>query len=124
MVISNALALKIAKQRQAAPFELTKARLCANVVLSVQMGDSDFELAISKLKAGLGNNWSHVTAFQFMSGRQAMFAAECGRPEEQEPMLFAHQLADVFCNHVSGGNLSFHALRAIALAHASKLTQT
>jgi hypothetical protein len=88
------------------------------------MGDSDFELAISKLKAGLGNNWSHVTAFQFMSGRQAMFAAECGRPEEQEPMLFAHQLAEVFCNHVSGGNLSFHALRAIALAHASKLTQT
>jgi len=123
MVTSNALAQKIEKQRQAAPFELSKARLCADVVLSVQMGDTDFAVAISKLKAGLGNNWSHVTAFQFMSGRQAKFAAECSRTEEQAPMLFAHQLAEVFCNHVSKGNLSFHALREIAFAHASQLNQ-
>ena len=123
MVTSNALAQKIAKQRHAAPFELPKARLCADVVLSVVSGDADLELAISKLKAGLGNNWSHVTAFQFMSGRQAKFAAECSRTEEQAPMLLAHQLAEVFCNHVSSGNLSFAELRAIALTHTSQLAK-
>ena len=121
MTISNALAKKIEQQRQAAPFELLKARLCAAVVLSVQKDDSDFVLAISELKAGLGSNWSHVTAFQYMSGRQAKFAAECSLAEEQEPMLLAHQLAEFFCNHVSRGNLSFHALRVIALAHMRDL---
>jgi hypothetical protein len=120
MVTSNALARKIELQRQAALFELPKARLCAAVVLSLHMGEHDFELAISKLKAEIGNNWSHVTAFQFMSGRQAKFSAECSLEEEKGPMLLAHQLAEVFCNHVSRGDLSFHALRTIALAHASQ----
>ncbi|MDO9236197.1 MAG: hypothetical protein Q7U28_09230 [Aquabacterium sp.] len=121
MVTSKALAQKIEKQRQAAPYELPKARLCTDVVLSVQMGESEFELSIKRLKDGLGNNWSHVSAFQFMSGRQAKLAAECSRTDEQASMLFAHQLAEVFCNHVSKGDLGFHALRAIALAHSAQL---
>lgn len=117
---STALEKKIAKQRQAAPLELPKARLCADVVLSVLKGANEFEDALSKLKTGLGENWSHVTAFQFMSGRQARLSAECARPEEQSPMLLAHEIAKLFCDHVSGGNLSFHALRAMALAHTAK----
>lgn len=123
MVTSNSLAKKIAKQKQAAPFELPKTRLCSEVVLSVLSGSSDFDLAIAKLKAGLGGNWSHVTAFQFMSGRQARLATECGLPEEQTQMLRAHQLAEALCNHVSSGNLNFFELRALAVTHTLQLNQ-
>lgn len=117
MTTSNSLTQKMQKQRRDAPRELPKTRLCAAVVWAVIKGDSAIELALSNLKAGLGPNWTLITAFQFMSGRQARFSAECGQAGEQASMLLAHEIAEAICDQVSLGNVSFAALRAIALAN-------
>jgi hypothetical protein len=53
----------------------------------------DTTTVLAELKAGLGSNWSLVTAFQFMSGNQAKFAAECCEEPEREQMLAAHSFA-------------------------------
>lgn len=116
MATSKALEQKIRKQREAAYLELPKARLCADVVLAVLKSESEFEVAVFTIQSKLGANWSHVTAIQFMSGRQAKFAAECGQHSERDLLLGAHRLADCFCNHVSQGNLSFAELQSLAKA--------
>ena len=121
---STALTRKIEKQRQAAPSELPKARLCAAVVLSVFDDESDFDLAVSKLKVDQGNNWSFITAFQYMSGRQAKLAAECGHVDEQEKMLLAHRLAESICNDIAFQKMSFSALKAIATSANLGITQS
>ena len=94
-MVSNSMLLKIAKMREAAPHELPKARLCAFVVLSSvePLGEGVAAQAIADLKAALGSNWSATTAFQYMSGRQAEFATECGTRAEQPSLFLAHLIA-------------------------------
>lgn len=113
MDTSPSLANKIAKQRQAAFAELPKARLCAAVVLAMAREEEDTEKAVAELKAGLGHTWSYVTALQYMSGRQAMFAAECGEGVEQTAMLLAHTFAKAVCDRISVRQLSFAELRSV-----------
>lgn len=117
---SKALEHKLKKQRELAPFELPKARLCANVIVCLFRDEADFDLSVAELKAALGANWSHVTAIQFMSGHQGLFCAESARPDEQEPMRLAHRLAVNVCNQVMHRALSFRELRAIALASVAQ----
>lgn len=95
---SPALIAKIAKARALAPYELPKARLCANVILAVPAGDEAMLSAVTLLKQGLGNNWSTLTAIQFMSGRSGEFAADCAEPHEQAEMYLAHLVAKKICN--------------------------
>lgn len=119
---SPSLRQKIAQARVSAPHELPKARLCANVILAVMEGEDAVKSAIAQLKHGLGNNWSHITAFQFMSGRRGEFAADCAAPEEQVQLHFAHLLAKQVCSQEGLGSvqsldgLDMAKLRALALA--------
>jgi hypothetical protein len=95
---SPALRTKIAKARAFAPRELPKARLCANVILSAVDGENAMGSAVAQLKQGLGNNWSPVTALQFMSGRGGEFAADCAAPQEQAQLYLAHLVAKRVCS--------------------------
>lgn len=95
---SPALQHKIAKMKANAPHELPKARLCAKVILAELEGAEAMRLAVMQLKQGLGNNWSRITALQFMSGRGAEFAADCAAPEEQVQLRSAHQMAKLMCS--------------------------
>lgn len=91
---------KLAKMRQEAPFELPKARLCANVIYALRQGAGKQEIsdALDKLKRGLGASWSVILAFQFMSGRRAEFAIDCA-PADEKPYLFtAHLIAKDVCH--------------------------
>ena len=104
---SPALRHKIAKARAVAPHELPQARLCAQVIMAVMVGDEKaVESAVAQLKQGQGAIWSVVTAFQFMSGRRGEFAADCAAPEEQELMNLAHLVAKQVC---SDGNESLRS---------------
>lgn len=104
---SAAMLHKIAKMREAAPSELLKARLCAHVVLTTVDPGAGNEAAdaVRSLKKELGSNWSTTTAFQFMSGRQAEFASECGSREEQPVLYLAHLIAKDVSHRggISGG---------------------
>lgn len=95
---SPALRTKIAQARALAPHELPKARLCANVILAAVDGENAMESAVAQLKQGLGNNWSPVTALQFMSGRRGEFAADCAAPQEQAQLYLAHLVAKRVCS--------------------------
>lgn len=95
---SPALRSKIALARALAPHELTKARLCANVILAACDDANALALALVQLKQGLGNNWSPVTALQFMSGRRGEFAADCAAPNEQAQLYLAHLVAKQVCS--------------------------
>lgn len=119
---SPSLRRKITQARVLAPYELPKARLCTNVILAVFDGEAAMQSAIAQLKEGLGNNWSHITAFQFMSGRRGEFAADCATPEEQVQLHLAHLVAKQVCNQnglgavQSADGLDVAKLRALALA--------
>lgn len=95
---SPALRTKIAQARAFAPHELPKARLCANVILAAVNGENAMESAVAQLKQGLGNNWSPITALQFMSGRRGEFAADCAAPQEQAQLYLAHLVAKRVCS--------------------------
>ena len=75
--------IKLAQQRARAVNFVQQMRLCGAVVASVA-SKLDTTTAVAELKTGLGRNWSPVTAFQFMSGNQAKFAAECCEEPERE----------------------------------------
>jgi hypothetical protein len=90
---SKALTHKLAAQRRAALAELPKVRLCARVVFAAMNSVESTDLAMSSLMNELGAGWSDVSAFQYMSGRQAQFAAECAPAEERDSLLAAHNLA-------------------------------
>ena len=115
-MVSAALQHKIAQQRATAPLELPKARLCARVVLASlpagpgATGMEDLVAALAALKAGLGQKWSAVTAIQYMSGRQAEFAAECGLSQERAGLLWAHLVAKALADGAQplGGLSSAH----------------
>jgi len=95
---SPTLRTKIAQARAFAPHELPKARLCANVILAAVDGENAMQSAVAQLKQGLGNNWSPVTALQFMSGRRGEFAADCAAPQEQAQLYLAHLVAKQVCS--------------------------
>lgn len=103
---SPALRHKIAKARLIAPLELNKARLCSNVILSSMEGDDAMEATVVLLKQGLGNNWSPVTAMQFMSGRRGEFATDCAEPHERAQMYLAHLVAKHICSTEGLGAVS------------------
>jgi hypothetical protein len=89
---SKSLEIKLAQQKASAPSFVPQMRLCGAVVAAVSAGQ-DTAVAVAELKAGLGGNWSPTTAFQFMSGNQAKFAAECCEGVERRQMLAAHSYA-------------------------------
>ena len=91
---------KLAKMRQEAPFELPKARLCANVIYALRQGADKQEIsdALDKLKLGLGASWSVILAFQFMSGRRAEFAIDCAPADEQPYLFTTHLIAKNVCH--------------------------
>lgn len=91
-MVSKSLEIKLAQQRTAAPSFVPQMRLCGAVVAAVSAGQ-DTAVAVAELKAGLGSNWSPTTAFQFMSGNQAKFAAECCEEVERGQMLATHSYA-------------------------------
>lgn len=84
-------------------------RLCGAIVALVAT-DQDIAAAVAKLKTDLGSNWSLVTAFQFMSGSQAKFAAECCEGVEREKMLAAHLYALQLIEISISENLSLSAI--------------
>jgi hypothetical protein len=91
-MVSKSHEIKLAQQKALAVNFVPQMRLCGAVVALVATAQ-DITTAVAELKTGLGSNWSPVTAFQFMSGNQAKFAAECCEGVEREQMLAAHSYA-------------------------------
>lgn len=108
-MVSKSLEIKLAQQRASAPSFVPQMRLCGAVVVAVAAGQ-DTTAAVAELKTGLGSNWSPVTAFQFMSGNQAKFAAECCEGVEREQMLAAHAFAVQLIDASVSENLSLAAI--------------
>lgn len=109
---------KLAQMRRVAPMALNKTRLCGNVVTALLDPVGDLDSALQDLKAGLGNNWSAVTAFQFLSGKQALFAAESAEEDERGSLIRAHQIS-LFVSNLAGiTRLSVEQLRAIVIEAA------
>ncbi len=84
---------KIERQRRKAKAELPRTRLCGRVVSEFMSGNSDLDGALAALKEGLGSQWGVVLAFQFMSGRQALFAAEAAEGRERSELIIIHKVA-------------------------------
>jgi len=126
---SPALRQKINKARAFAPHELPKARLCANVILAMIEDKDALQAAIAQLKQGVGNNWSHITALQFMSGRRGEFAAECAPLEERLQLTLAHLVAKQMCSQHGLGavqsidGLDLTKLRALALTFEADMRE-
>ena len=118
---SRSLANKIEAQRRIAPAQTEKARLCSQVVLALLSGSEDLDKAIADLKAGLGQNWSIVTAFQFMSGRQAQLAGECAELPDKQSILLAHQLAERISREATVSRLAITHLRALAVTAMAEI---
>ncbi len=119
---SKALQHKVDEARRRAPDELPLAKLCAEVVFASLDGVDWLARAVQALKAYQGTNWSHVTAFQFMSGRRGEFAADCAEPGEQVRLQMACLIAKTVCeaNGLSGAagpdRIDFAKLRELAEA--------
>lgn len=114
-ILGKALSVKLAQQKALAPDLLPKTRLCADLVLAIAAGQG-VEESLSRLKAGMGANWSAVAAFQFMSGKQALFSAECGAPAERAGLLQAQRIAEAVFQTAGSAKLSPQGLQALAAA--------
>lgn len=114
--LSKALAAKLAQQKALAPDLLPKTRLCAGLVLALAAGQPEAP-ALALLKAGMGANWSPLAAFQFMSGKQALFCVACGTPEEQAQLLRAQQIAEAVFQEAGKAGPSPSDLPALAARH-------
>lgn len=121
--MSASLQNKIERMRRCAPQELPKARLCADVVAAFIEGSPALDRALSELKAEVASNWSVITAFQFMSGRQAELCAHLGEGPDKAKMLLVHRVAEAL---MQAGALTKQDLRVLrgaavsAWAEASK----
>lgn len=115
--LSKALASKLAHQKALAPDLLPKTRWCAAVVLATA-ADQGIEESIAQLKACMGSNWSPLAAFQYMSGKQALFCAECAAADEQVTLRLAQRIAAAVCQEMGKANPSPSALQALAAKHA------
>ena len=118
--LGKALASKLAQQKALAPDLLPKTRLCAGLVLAIAAGEG-VDASLALLKAGMGNNWSAVAAFQFMSGKQALFSAECAGPAERASLLLAQKVAEAVFQEAGSAKLSPAGLQALAARHAQRL---
>jgi len=130
--ISPAMENKLARLRRNAQKELPKTRLCAEVIHAILLYEDKEAAAasIGKMQKKLGIGWSTTSSIQFMSGRQAEFAAECGLPDEKLFLYRAHLVAKMISHEAGLGNapnvnvLDISKLRALASkipAHADKL---
>lgn len=119
--MSKALAVKkLAQQKALAPELLPKTRWCARVVLAMA-ADKDVEEAIAVLKAGMGQNWTPAAAFQFMSGKQALFCAACADSTEKPSLLRAQQIAQAVSDQAGSGKLGPAELQASATKAAATI---
>lgn len=118
---SKALAIKkLAQQKALAPALLPKTRWCARVVLALA-SDTDVEDSVAVLKAGMGLNWTPAAAFQFMSGKQALFCAECADSAERASLLRAQKIAQAVSDQAGSGKLGLAELQASAARAAASL---
>ena len=119
--VSKALAIqKLAQQKALAPALLPKTRWCARVVLAIASG-TDVEESIAVLKAGMGQNWTPAAAFQFMSGKQALFCCGCGADDEKASLLRAQKIAQAVSGQADSGKLSPAELQASAARAATTI---
>jgi hypothetical protein len=118
MTISPSMQSKLKQMRRAAPMAVNKARLCGGVVLALLDPVGDLDAALQDLKTGLGSNWTTVTAFQFMSGKQALFAAECADENERDALIKAHQISLAVSNQAGITRLSMAQLRVVVIEAA------
>lgn len=109
---------KLKQMRRVAPMAVNKARLCGGVVLALLDPVGDLDSALQDLKTGLGSNWTTVTAFQFMSGKQAMFAAECADENERDALIKAHQISLAVSDLAGISRLSVAQLRVVVIEAA------
>lgn len=109
---------KLNQMRRAAPMTVNKTRLCGGVVLALLDPIGDLDAALQDLKTGLGSNWTIVTAFQFMSGKQALFAAECADENEREALIKAHQISLAVSDFAGISRLSVAQLRVVVIEAA------
>lgn len=114
---------KIEQQKRAAPFELPKARLCGAVVEAFLSGGSAVDTAVDSLKKQMGGPWGLVLAFQYMSGRQAQFAAECAEGQERARLLVAHRVAKAVSETCDITRLNLAELRAICVTAAAEASK-
>lgn len=117
---TTSLQNKIERMRRQAPQELPKARLCADVVEAFIDGSPALDLALAALKAGVASNWSVVTAFQFMSGRQAELCAQLEEGPGRARMLLVHRVADALARSGALTRLDLTALRALAVTASAE----
>lgn len=110
----KSLDIKFAQQKAVAASFVPQTRLCSAVVSLTATGQ-DMAPAIAVLKAEMGTNWSPVTAFQFMSGSQAKYAAECCDGAEREVLLRAHAYAVMMVESSITDKMSLSAM--IKLTH-------
>jgi len=66
----------------------------------------------------MGSNWSPFAAFQYMSGKQALFCTECAVVDEQVTLRLAQRIAAAVCQELGKGNPRLFALQALAAKHA------
>lgn len=118
MTISPSMQNKLKQMRRVAPMAVNKARLCGGVVLALLDPVGDLDSALQDLKTGLGSNWTTVTAFQFMSGKQAMFAAECADENERDALIKAHQISLAVSDLAGISRLSVAQLRVVVIEAA------
>lgn len=119
---SPSMQKKIENARRNAKYELPMARVCAKVIWACTQDAEALQAALMELKEVCGLNWSHVTAFQFMSGMRGEFASDSA-PQEEQPQLYAAcLLAKAVCHGLMLGgssapeNIDFAKFRALAEA--------
>ncbi len=120
MTISPSMQSKLKQMRRAAPLAINKTRLCGGVVLALLDPVGDLDAALQDLKTGLGSNWTTVTAFQFMSGKQALFAAECADENERDALIKAHQISLAVSDLAGISRLSVAQLRVVVIEAAGQ----
>ncbi len=111
---------KTERQRREAPLELPKTRLCANVISTFMSGESSLDAALKALQDALGSKWGVVLAFQFMSGRQALFAAECAEGQERSELIITHNVARAASGAGVLTRVDLAAIRAVCVTAAAK----
>lgn len=122
--MTTSLQNKIERMRRQAPGELPKARLCTDVVEAFIEGSAGLDGALSNLKAGVASNWSVVTAFQFMSGRQAQLCAQLEEGPAKARMFLVHRVADALAQSGALTRLDLAALRALAVTASAEAKKT
>lgn len=115
---------KTEQQRRDAARELPKTRLCGRVVLAVLAGPGELDLALAGLRSGLGGGWHLVTAFQFMSGQQAFFSAQCEDDAAKSALLLAHRIAKAAAEAHAITRLDLEVLRAVCAEAKTKVAHS